>query len=404
MIKKILKKEILMYVVTVIILLYNYTSYFLFSGKISKESVLYVPLLLGLCILFVSVFFYKIKFNFASVTVLLILYGNILLTSSFFGMDSETYMLLGAILFAFIISNVFTQKTLIDCYVNTILFLAIYSLIITYIIMPLYLRGGPRFPIYEVSGKTYLDAFISSTLLTLGMPRNSGFCREPGVYQVFLLFALFFCIEYQPKDKKNIVRTILLMVVLFSTFSAVAYICIFVSIIMLIKKYSNSTKNFIKTFSLALIAILIGTILILSNDDIRTELLRTAQKWSSDNSDSNSLAVRASGVWANIELFFERPLLGNGLVPSWLEIIYRFGYVDVTGTTLSGFAAYGVIFGVVIHWLLWRACRCKKHIDTAIWFFAILLSTLSQNLIIANLFWCFLFLGFAKKSPRNHVV
>lgn len=385
-------------------LLVNYTSYYCFLRIISKTEVTLIPLVI-LCIIFGWNIIKKKCIKKQVVVIGVVLCVNIILSSVFdgFSFQTEVWMLISAILCAMIVVTIVSRKEIVECYVTVIVALAIYSLLTTYIILPLYMSGKINiFPIVrDAMNRQYLNTYFSMALCTFSIPRNCGFCREPGIYQFFLTIAIFLGIEYQDKSKRNLVEMILLIITLLSTFSAVAYVIALVCVYTLMKKYSYSTKKMMKMTCLMFVIALIIYFIVNSNEKINNEFMRTFGKWSAD-SNSGSLQVRWSGIVSNLSLFLEKPILGYGLVTSWLEIISRFGYLDVTGTTFIGFAAFGIIFGVVMHFLFFRSCISLNG-NTILWIAALMLSSLSQNLIISNIFWIFLFFSYSKKDVEEKV-
>lgn len=397
-IKKSECRKILMYIITIVLLLTNYTSYYCFLGKLSKEEVMIIPLIICL-IIFMWYVWKKKKIKKQLIVIGILLISNIIISSIWdeLSFSPEVLMLISAIICAIIVTTVVKKREIVDCYVTILVFLAIYSLIAAYIILPLHMQGRINFfPIVQDVDRSFLDMYFSMALRTYSVPRNSGFCREPGVYQFFLLIGIYFAIEHQEKSKKNSFQIIVLIITMLTTLSAIAYITSIVCIIMFMKKYNYkySAKKMLLTLGIVVISIIVVFLLIKSNDRISKELIRTFGKWSLD-SESNSLQVRWSGIVANLSLFLEKPLLGWGLVTSWLEIIDRFGYRDVTGTTFIGFSAFGIMFGIIIHLLFWKSCKSNKN-GNLLWFLALMLSSLSQNLIITNFFWVFLFFSYSK--------
>ena len=128
-----------------------------------------------------------------------------------------------------------------------------------------------------------------------------------------------------------------------------------------------------------------------------TLFTRTLNKWDSA-ANTGSLETRVNGITSNIVLFTDKPLFGYSLVASWLENIRRFGFLDITGTVLIGFSAFGIVFGTLLTYLFYRTCKCKDKLNTIVWFLVLMFSTLSQNLIIDNLFWILMFSGFLKEQ------
>lgn len=408
MTKKQMLKKIPLYLIAVIFIIFNYTSFYYAIDLMSKEVLLIVPLVITF-----PIFLYILVFNktidYRSMALAIVLISNAMLSSIIRNdISAEVYMLITAIFIAFVVSNILEKQQFVDCYVNLMLFFAVCSLITTYIIMPLDVEDGfGIIPIVIRGEQSYFNMLTTICIRMYGIARNCGFCREPGVYQIFILFALFFVIEHQEKSKYNIIKAIFFIIVLLSTFSAVCYIIAPICIVLLMKKYIKNMRTFVKTVLITVICLVIFVIIIGSNQDIIKVFTRTIMKWDSGN-ESDSMFVRTAGVIYNLTLFFEKPLFGHGLMNSWHEVMLRSSFKDVTGTSFIGFAAFGVVFGSVLHYIMFKACKSKSMLSTFVWFFSILLSTLSQNIIISNLFWIFMFFSFMKddkpeKSEANDI-
>ena len=394
-------KFLYMYATALIYIVFNYASFWQFLGVVSKAYTTIIPFIATLP-MFAYILLFKRTMDYRSLTVTIVLICNILLSTLFSDdMSAEIYMIIVAIFIAFVVSNILEKQQFIDCYVNIILVFAAASMIATYVFLPLDVENKfAIFPLVKVGETNYFNMFITMTRQMFGIARNSGFCREPGVYQIFLLFAIFFAIEQQKKSKGNIIKTVFLIITMLSTFSAVCYITAPICIIMLMKKYIEDPRTLAVTVLVTFLVVLLFVFVVSLNDDIINEFLRTVLKWQGSE-DNDSLNVRVSGVISNITLFFEKPLFGYGLVSSWHEIINRFGYVDVTGTSFIGFSAFGAVFGVLIHYVMWQMCKTKNVFSTVVWFFTILFSTLSQNVIISNVFWILLFSAYMKETVKT---
>ena len=400
MTKKQMLKKIPLYLIAVIFIIFNYTCFYQFLGVVSKDATTIVPF----CIIvpfFIYLLIFKRTIDYRSLTVAMVLICNVLLSTVLAkDMAAEIYMISASIFIAFVVSNLLERQQFIDCYVNVILAFSIASIITTYIILPLDVENGLGiFPLVRVGETYYFNMYTTLVRQAFGIARNSGIGREPGVFQIYLLFAIYFVIEHQKESKANIYKAVFLIIVMLSTFSAICYITAPVCVLMLMRKYIKNPKTFVKTVFITAAAVLVFAVFVISNESIMNEFSRTANKWDGD-AQGNSFDVRYFGVFSNVELYLEKPLFGHGLITSWLEVIARSGYDSVTGTTLIGFAAFGTVFGFLIHYVLYKMCRVKTYLVTFVWFFTILFSTLSQNLIVSHVFWILLFSGFMKESTK----
>ena len=384
-------KNLCFKVILLFLLLLNYGSYWMFLNKISKEITFVIPFILSAGIFFVFVLKNK-KISLRRFLVVLLLSANVLLSCIFNNdFSTDNFLLIISIFTAFFLVTSVNNNKIIKNYVQIIVFLSVYSLIATYIILPLCLNGIIKFiPIYTNANRPYYDMGLTMCLGYYGVPRNNGFCREPGVFQVYLVLAEFFLIEKFTKSKKNIVYSLIIAVTLLTTFSAVAYVCLVIIGVLILKKYSKDTKHSLKYCLSIIICVAIIFCVVWSNQSTRDELYRTFSKWLS--LDSGSMKVRSAGIFLNLSLFFEKPIFGYGLVNSWFEIIKRSGLQDVTGTPLIAFAGCGIFFGTITNIFLLRFCRTNSKLDTFLCWLAIFISLSSQNLILSFIFWITLLL------------
>lgn len=382
---------ILGYLLMLFFLIFNYGSYGLFLGKYSKEITFFAPFAVA-CIFIFALAINRKTIQGASFAILIGLICNILL-SVVLASDTavDNYILILVLLTAYFIARVISADRLVELYLNVMEFLAIYSLIASYVFLPLSQIGVLRgIPIYVNADRQFLDMMFAMCLNWFGLARNCGFCREPGVYQVFLVIALFLTIEREPCSKRNMRQILIFLITLLTTFSAIAYVALAVSIVLFLKKYSLFSRKTAKGFAIALIFLVASAFYLLQNEAVVGELVRTFGKWSGEN--SNSLSVRFSGIVGNISLFLESPIWGHGMVNAMLDAKSRFGFEDITGTMFLCFSSFGCVFGIIQNMLLWKACKTRNVGTHITWFIVILLSVSSQNLMLSYMFWAFLFL------------
>ena len=389
--------DIIFKVVMLLFLLLNYGSYWMFLGHISKETTFIVPFILA-GIIFTVYNLRNGKFSATYFLILLILCANIFLSNVFNNdFSTDNFLLIITILTAFFVTSSVDNTKIVRNYVQLIIFLSIYSLVSTYIILPLCLAGVVNFiPTYMNTGRPYYDMGFTMCLGYYGVPRNCGFCREPGVFQIYLTIAEFFLIEKMPKSKSNIIQIMLVAVTLLTTFSAVAYVSLIIICFLSLKKYSRNFSNTMKHGLIVFLLVIIIFGILLSNESIKDEFRRTFSKWFS--MDSGSTQTRFIGIFSNFALFLERPLFGYGLANSWLEIIGRYGLPDVTGTPLIAFSGCGILFGIITSLLLIKFCKCGSLLDSVVCWLIIFLAFSSQNLILSMGFWIPLFLRLKDKQ------
>ena len=109
------------------------------------------------------------------------------------------------------------------------------------------------------------------------------------------------------------------------------------------------------------------------------------------NSANVSAYVRFKSIFANIELFLKKPLLGWGIDGMVKMLDKEYGFTSNTCTILSVASTYGIIPFVQYNYLWIKSMFCQKNRWSGVMigiFFIISLST--ENLLISFLFWTLL--------------
>lgn len=175
--------------------------------------------------------------------------------AKFISMFLESYILL----------RLFKQK-FADIYVKWILVFSMISLIgwclsviniewLISFLSPINISGGylaDNPSVFYIHTGFYTINWIPNYVWGLSLPRNAGFCWEPGGFSVLLVLAIY--INFILK-KENILswKNILLFVTLLTTFSTTGYLALFG---LLIYEYGAKRKSLISIISLVVIIIL----------------------------------------------------------------------------------------------------------------------------------------------------
>lgn len=170
--------------------------------------------------------------------------------------------------------------------------------------------------------------------------RNFGPMWEPGVYQAYLLVALYFELILH---KLNVTDFFIFTLAIISTFSTTGFIAEIIFCVAAISAYNVQKKV---KYSIYICLLLILLLLLIPS--VNNILFK---KFSPDANMSSSLA-RYYSLTKNIELFFENPILGVGF-----SRINDFGnsFIITTASTESElhntntitylFACFGLVFG-----------------------------------------------------------
>ena len=274
-------------------------------GTLCKTFMIIVPL--------VIIYYYLIKMNvFKKIFLCLFVFGiffAINLVSSKENFSSFVMYFFKFILF--FVSCLYFRKKNIDFeeyLYKVIVFIAKYSI---YIYIPfIFLRLPFPHLTFQIPGtdnyyenymylyyfRPFGDAFINIGPMQIG--RNAAFFWEPGLYGVFLSFALYYHIFKNVKNKKNYIY---LIVNIFSTFSttALAIACLFIGI-RILKKLSYKERLY------CIIPVILVVVLGV------TFILQKKASVQHASGGMNSFSVRLLDLTVGFYVFQQYPFSGTG--------------------------------------------------------------------------------------------
>lgn len=230
--------------------------------------------------------------------------------------------------------------------------------------------------------------------------RNPGPFWEPGIYAIFIIFALIMSLskEQHLRSKTNLI----FIVTLLTTLSTAGYLGLFLLIFFYFLS-SNNTRN--KEVYIVL-TVIIALYLYYSLSFLSNKLLQNMQM-------SDFTGSRFGSLVADWSLFVKSPLIG------WGRGSMRYGgsYHTFFSQELhrnNGLASlltqYGLPLTIVYFWLYRTTLKymCKLHGYT-IWFASaalvvIMFVSFSQVIYTRQFFLCFLFLGLHFRKLNSQVV
>lgn len=314
------------------------------------------------------------------------------------------YKIIISIAIGIIISNIVKYDVFIENYISIIVFLAAYSLIVTYIIrIVTFSLPAEIFPRFSNSADLELiDARFSVVVDRFNYYRNFGIYREPGVYQVFLNLALSFEL-FSVKRKVSFINFAILSSTIISTFSTPGVIVLFLLIIIYVTQhhqkqiYVKLNRRKIIFIGVAFATLMIG--LYYSNADFRNLFQTTFNKLTNKES---SFSIRVIAVVANLVAWANSPIFGNGLTKGLLELSLGFleknkfySTTHNTSTTGAMLNVFGLVFTFIHTTLLFRAITVRQSntIVKLLIMIAILMSINTQLLIYNELIYIFAIYG-----------
>lgn len=303
--------------------------------------------------------------TFTSLLVFLALISLLLICKLIHLDESNYYFSLIMYIFeAFIFCYIFSVNRFIDSYLSVMKFLALYSVIVTYLVLffPSFFSSFlPSFSHYGSNyyqGKiTFLNALFCNVYIPdFGMQyRNYGIFREPGVFQFYLLLALILQLFYVKKaDTKSIV---LLCMTVFSTFSTVGIILEIALLLYYLFFVTRVPRKY------RILAVAVATLFV-------TLVLYIPAFQESYTGAISKLAGGASynSRWGSLIGYFyawlQKPIFGwgytGGILGEGSEVMRSYT-ADNTNTTFTNFAIFGIIYGLLHLVGIIRFCWLKNR-------------------------------------------
>ncbi len=281
-------------------------------------------------------------------------------------------------------------------YVVMITVLGVYAVLATYILRKLPDTGTLEVPVFynakEVKFYNFFFAFVSDEFVK---NRNFGIFREPGVYQYFILLALFlnnYSVDWK-KQSTMWVTNVLLSVIMLTTFATggVAELGLLAVFVFFDKKlYKN--KWALLTAACLIIALIIALWVIISEKGALYWELYGMLVYKFTNNESSQERLQA--IVSDWHFFLESPLWGRGIA----EVLHS--VPNNTTSTLLMLALFGIPGGA-LHVASWAALvwdRNRSAIENLILLVILFLSFNTQNLIADTFFWLFPMMALTERA------
>ena len=310
----------------------------------------------------------------------------------------DNYIYRGVIIIsAAFFALVFDLKRFFEIYNRIMKYLTVWSCSVWLIslLLPDLIKMLPMISNYE--SRDYYFALFSNVSYYNGLSRNLGIFREPGVYVVFLIFAVIGEMLILENKRKRL-NIVLYCVGLFTTFSTAGYVLLFALAAYYLFVYHDSIKESI----FIIVAIILGFLVAYQFGMLDVVF----EKFSDGTNTYGSWLSRLSSITRNLEIAAENPFFGVGRYALYdITLAVDGAYVaDAnTNTILIGSAAYGIFFGIVVLFSCLRFVYyiCRKKIFSTIFISLIVLAALSnedmgQNYVYYLLVFYGLFASFEK--------
>ena len=278
-------------------------------------------------------------------------------------------------------------------YVVLLVVLGIYSIFATYVLRKLAMAGMIQPAVFENSkGWEFFDFVFAYAVNLKYWHRNCGIFREPGVYQFFVLLAVYlnnYWVDWNRQWKLWFCNVALAFTML-TTFAigGFAELGLFIVFVYFDKKWYREKWGKIAgiSFTAAMIAV-IGYVVyrVLWTYFEDTILYEFYDMFIRLFTKSDSATDRWDAIVTNLRFMFQNPLVGDTIA----NVLH--GTEHNTSSTLLLFAILGLMGGTlnVAAWiaLLWK--RERKIIGNLILMVTMFMSFNTQNLTANVFFWLF---------------
>ena len=281
-------------------------------------------------------------------------------------------------------------------YVLFLTMLAVWSVLAAYILRRLPDNGIVSVPIFFTSRKVEFYNFGLSYVARFYVKnRNFGIFREPGVYQFFIMLALFlnnYTVQWKKQSTMWVINVILAVTMLTTLATGgVAELGLFVILVFFEKKlYKN--KMAIITAVIVVVGMVAGlAVICMQKGELYWELygMVIAKIFGGEASSTD----RLNALLVDLAYFRSNPLLGEQIATVLTAVEHN------TASTMLMLAMFG-IGGGALHIAAWAALvwdRKRNAVANVALLIIMLLSVNTQNFVADQFFWLFPVMALTEK-------
>lgn len=301
-------------------------------------------------------------------------------------------MMYGSIAFAIFVPILLSfwldAQQLSRYYILTICFFSVCSVIINYILRPV-IDAGLLAPSTIRGEDGYYNLYFGVSCLNIALKnRNFGIFREPGVYQFFLILALYLnndTVQWK-RVRTTWVCNFILALTMLSTLAlgGLVEMALLVVVLFFDKGWYRNRKAQIIAVSGIVFAVAAYNIIHWIDGPLWGEIWMLKHKLFSGE---DSVTDRTGSLVLNLQLFLAHPLFGTGLK----EILQNPVLLNNTSSTTILFAMTGFLGGA-FHVISWIGMTYKKNrniIFSLAYALILSMSFNTENLITSVFFWMF---------------
>lgn len=315
------------------------------------------------------------------------------------------FSILICLIFPVFLTYFISSRTVARYYVGMLVLLGAYSVVATYLLKGLAANGSWNVPVFYNSNDWEFYNFGLSYVVTWEYwHRNFGIFREPGVYQFFILLALFlnnYVVDWN-RSWKLWACNVVLAITMFTTFAigGFAELGLFAVFVYFDKKWYRETWGKIAGVTALVSGGAFAVYLVYRMQQPFFELtvyyefydmfLRLFTK-------SDSSTDRLDAIMVNAGYFLRNPLFGDTIA----QVLH--GTNHNTSSTLILYAVLGILGGS-LNLMAWAALvweKKRKVIGNVILLGILFLSFNTQNLVADVFFWLFPMMALVERGlPR----
>ena len=292
------------------------------------------------------------------------------------------------LLFAVFLSYFVSMKDTAKYYVVILCALSVYAVFATYVLRLLPDNGLVGIPAFlNDKGRDHYNFGLAFVSITQVKERNFGIFREPGVYQYFLLLALYltnYTVEWK-RSRDMWLANLILAVTMVTTMATGGVVCLGLLAIVLFfdkKLYRDKRLRWIAIGLAAALAVVLA-VSFAARNRIYWFVYNTLFEKFVNRSDS--VTERTEAILVDLQIFLRNPIFGARLA----DVLHAVN--NNTSSTMILYAVFGFLSGS-LHVLAWIALVWKKQ--RRLWANLALLVILfmgfnTQNLTGDVFFWLF---------------
>ena len=305
------------------------------------------------------------------------------------------FSVLLCLFFGIFLSYFISVEQVAKHYVVMLSVLAVYSLVATYILKPMVEMGEFSVPTFtNIAGAVFYDFKLSFVYAESNYYRNFGIFREPGVYQFFIIVALYlnhYTVIWKRQWPMWLID-IILTVTMFSTFYTVGVVAVllFAVVVFFDKKlYKNKFIAAAAILAIVAVAIVVGVIIV-KNEGIYWTIYSMLRKLLVWDISSN---VRIDAIVTDVIIFFQNPIFGAGISEVMGAVAHN------TTSTMLLFCILGILGGLVsvICWIALVWDKKRSILTNSMLLIILFMSFNTQDLIADVFFWVFPLMAFVQR-------